>query len=149
MQAGASRVSTLIQSGNVIFEAGAPEAVAAAVTVEIARVYGYPGRLVLRSATELKEAYEANPFLKAGAPSEMLHVYFLADVPDAAAVKGLDPERSAGDRYHLRGREIYLWLPGGMARTKLTNGYFDTRLKTVSTARNWNTVTKLAELMAG
>jgi uncharacterized protein (DUF1697 family) len=144
---GACGVRTYIQSGNVIFEADAPEPVVAQVTAEIARVYGYPGRIVLRSAAELKAAYKANPFAKAGAPAETLHVYFLADVPDPVGVKALDPDRSPGDSFAVRGREIYLHLPNGMARTKLTNAYFDSKLKTVSTARNWNTVGKLLEMM--
>jgi len=145
--AGATNTRTFIQSGNVIFESAKPEPLVAAVTSEIARIYGYPGRIVLRSAAELKAAYKANPFHKAGAPIEPLNVYFLADVPDPAAVKALDPDRSPGDTFVVRGREIYLHLPNGMARTKLTNAYFDTKLKTVSTARNWNTVGKLVELM--
>jgi uncharacterized protein (DUF1697 family) len=145
--AGAREIKTFIQSGNVIFAADDAAEVVAAVTVEIARVYGYPGRIVLRSAEELKAAYNGNPFAKAGAPVEMLHVYFLADEPDAAAVKGLDAERSPGDSFVVKGREIYLHLPQGMARTKLTNAYFDSKLKTVSTARNWNTLGKLIEMM--
>jgi uncharacterized protein (DUF1697 family) len=145
---GATNVRTFIQSGNVIFEAAAPEKVAAAVTLEIARIYSYPGRIVLRTAAELKTAYKANPFANAGAPLETLHVYFLADKPDPAAVKSLDPDRSPGDSFAIRNREIYLHLPNGMARTKLTNAWFDSKLKTVSTARNWNTVAKLVELMS-
>jgi uncharacterized protein (DUF1697 family) len=34
-----------------------------------------------------------------------------------------------------------------MGRTKLTNAYFDSKLKTVSTARNWRTVLKLLEMV--
>ena len=142
---GAHEVRTYIQSGNVVFESDAPEPVVEAVTREIASAYGYPGRIVLRSADELRAAYGSNPF--AGAPVETLHVYFLADVPAPSAVKALDPARSPGDSFVVRGREVYLQLPQGMARTKLTNAYFDGKLKTVSTARNWNTVGKLVELL--
>jgi uncharacterized protein (DUF1697 family) len=145
--AGASAVQTYIQSGNVIFEAEDAGPVVAKVTAEIGRVYGYPGRIVVRSLAELKAAYKGNPFAKVGAPLETLHVYFLADMPEAGAVKGLDPERSPGDSFVVRSREVYLQLPNGMARTKLTNVYFDAKLKTVSTARNWNTVGKLLEMM--
>ncbi len=143
--AGAREVRTYIQSGNVVFWSNAPEPVVEAVTREIAAVYGYPGRIVLRSGTEMLEAHQGNPF--EGAPAEMLHVYFLADQPDGAAVEALDGARSPGDSFAVRGREIYLRLPQGMARTKLTNAYFDGKLKTVSTARNWNTVGKLVELV--
>jgi uncharacterized protein (DUF1697 family) len=131
----------------VLFQSPLPESIIAQVTREIARIHGYPGRIVLRSAAELKAAYKANPFVKAGAPHEMLNVYFLADQPEPAAVKALDPDRSPGDSFVVKGREIFLHLPQGMARTKLTNAYFDARLKTCSTARNWNTVGKLVELM--
>ena len=145
--AGASEVRTYIQSGNVIFKAAHAERVVAAVTGEVARVYGYPGRIVLRTAAELRAAYASNPFAQAAAPVETMHVYFLADMPAAAAVKGLDAERSPGDSFAVHGREVYLHLPAGMARTKLTNAYFDGKLKTVSTARNWNTVGKLVAMM--
>jgi len=36
-----------------------------------------------------------------------------------------------------------------VGRTKLTNQYFDSKLRTTSTGRNWRTVTKLFELMRG
>lgn len=146
-EAGAKEVRTYIQSGNVLSEASDEAAMVSAVTREIAARYGYPGKIVLRSGAELQAAMENNPFAGAGVPAETLHVYFLNDFPDAAAVKGLDANRSPGDSFVVRAREVYLHLPNGMARTKLTNVYFDTKLKTVSTARNWKTVTKLAEML--
>jgi uncharacterized protein (DUF1697 family) len=71
---------------------------------------------------------------------------FLQTMPTAGAVAALDAGRSPGDAFVVRGREIYLHLPNGVARTKLTNDYFDRQLKTVSTQRNWNTLLKLIEL---
>ena len=142
---GASEVKTYIQSGNVVFFSDSAEEVVGRVTGEVARVYGYSGRVVLRSGVEMEAVLRGNPFL--GAAVATLHVYFLADRPSAAAVKGLDAQRSAGDSFVVIGREVYLQLPNGMARTKLTNSYFDSRLGTVSTARNWNTVGKLVELL--
>jgi uncharacterized protein (DUF1697 family) len=148
-EAGAPSCRTYIQSGNVIFEAQDAPSVVAKVTAAIAARYGYPGRVVLRSVAELEAVYKANPFVKEDVAPEWMHVYFLADKPEAGSVKTLDPERSPGDRFVVKGREIYLHLPNGMARTKLTNEYFDSKLKTVSTARNWNTVGKLLEMMKG
>ncbi len=84
-----------------------------------------------------------NTFLKRGVDPGTLHVAFLADVPEAQRVAALDSRRSPGDSFEIRGRHIYLWLPNGVARTKLTNDYFDRTLRTTSTLRNWNTVQKL------
>jgi len=40
-------------------------------------------------------------------------------------------------------------LPNGVRDSKLTNAYFDSKLATISTGRNWRTVTKLLALMKG
>jgi len=153
--AGCAEVRTYIQSGNVIFSA--PAAVARKlpdqVTKAIEMRFGYRIPVIVRTSDELARAIRDNPFLKTGtderakADEAPLHIYFLADLPGAAAVAGLDATRSAPDVFHVKGREIYLHLPNGMARTKLTNAYFDSKLKTVSTARNWATVQKLFEMM--
>ena len=66
--------------------------------------------------------------------------------PAAANAARLDPKRSPGDAFELRGRDLYLHLPNGVAKTKLTNDYFDRTLATVATVRNWNTVGKLVEM---
>ncbi len=146
--AGCSNVRTYIQSGNVIFETrGSAPKVAAAIATEIEKRYGYRVPLVLRTSGQLLKTIRANPFLKAGAHEKTLHVYFLAHSPNEAAIAALDPARSAPDAFHVIGQEIYLHVPNGMGRTKLTNAYFDAKLSTTSTARNWATVLKLSEMM--
>jgi uncharacterized protein (DUF1697 family) len=146
--AGCTGVRTYIQSGNVIFDApaGAP-GICDGIKARIEKRYGYRVPLILRTSAQLRKTIRDNPYLKAGADEKALHVYFLADSPTASAIAALDPGRSAPDVFHLRGQEIYLYLPNGMARTKLTNAYFDSKLSTVCTARNWATVLKLSEMM--
>ena len=72
---------------------------------------------------------------------------FLDYQPHPTAVLHLDPARSSPDEFQVQGKEIYLKLPTGAGKTKLTNAYFDSKLKTVSTGRNWRTVLKLLDLM--
>ena len=148
--AGAADVRTYIQSGNVVFRAapGGVVRLAKAVTAAIEREHGLRVPLVVRTAAELERVAGANPFLrgKARADEDSLHVVFLADEPGAAARAALDPGRSPPDEFVALGREIYLRLPNGAARTKLTNAWFDSTLATTSTMRNWRTVLKLVEL---
>ena len=66
----------------------------------------------------------------------------------APVVADLDPLRLQNDEFTVRGKEVYLHCPDGYGRSKLTNSYFDGRLETVSTVRNWRTVQKLLELMS-
>src|SRR6185503_8796681 len=111
----------------------------------IERAHGLRVPVVLRTRSEFERVLRANPFLR-GTDPDWLHVAFLADAPAARARAALDPERSPGDEFALVGREIYLRLPNGVARTKLTNAWFDSCLATTSTVRNWRTVQKLAEM---
>ncbi len=61
----------------------------------------------------------------------------------------LDANRFKPDEFVVRGREIFLRLPKGVGKSKLTNDYFDRTLKTTSTVRNWRTVLTLLELAEG
>ena len=146
--AGCANVRTYIQSGNVIFEApggapGSPRAFERRLRSDSA--FEIP--VILRTSEQLLKTIRDNPFLTAGADQNALHVYFLADPPKASAICRIGSRRSAADAFHVLGREIYLHLPNGMGRSKLTNAYFDSKLSTICTARNWATVLKLSEMM--
>jgi len=144
---GCADVRTYIQSGNVVFRAGASLAKGqvAGIADAIERMCGFAVPLVMRTAAELAAVVRENPFLESGADPEHMHVAFLAEKPEAARVAALDPERSPGDAFVVSGRELYLHCPNGMARTRLSNAYLDSTLGTTSTVRNWRTVVTLAE----
>jgi uncharacterized protein (DUF1697 family) len=149
--AGCGDVQTFIQSGNVLFSAD-PETVsglADAIAAQINARYGYRTPVILRTMEQLREAVANNPFLARGVPEDWLHVMFLADRPTQSRIDALDPNRSPTGTFSVLGREVYLQLPRGVAEVKLTNAYFDSKLATVSTIRNWRTTTKLLELMGG
>ena len=145
--AGTSDVRTYIQSGNVVFKASAsvakslPEVVSRAIK----KATGYEVPVVLRSAEEIQLVATKNPFLKSK-PVESLHVMFLADKPSKESIAALDPNRSPYDEFKVIGRDVYLCLPNGAGKSKLSNAYFDSKLSTVSTLRNFRTVLKLLEL---
>jgi uncharacterized protein (DUF1697 family) len=145
---GCDYVQTYIQSGNVIFRAapGALSRLPDAITSRIAARYGYHTPVVLRTTEQMRAIVANNPFLAAGSAEDLLHVLFLAKQPDVVRIAALDPQRSAPDAFALHGQDIYLKLPNGAGKTRFTNAYFDTKLATVSTGRNWRTVTKLLEL---
>jgi uncharacterized protein (DUF1697 family) len=147
-QAGCADVRTYIQSGNVVFRAN--EAVArrvpAFVSTAIAKRFRFQASVQTRTARELRAIAKRNPFLRKGVDPDRLHVAFLATEPASTQAAALDPARSPPDEFVLHGREIFLRLPNGAGRSKLTNAYFDSKLGTVSTLRNWRTVLQLLEL---
>ncbi len=150
-EAGCDDVRTYIQSGNVIFSAleRVSGRIPGLITAQIADRFGFKTPIILRTTAQIGNVVCNNPFLKAGIVEEGLHVLFLADPPSPRSVLDLDPARSPPDAFVVRGSEIYMQCPQGMANTKLTNAYFDSRLSTTSTGRNWRTVTTLFKLMEG
>ena len=145
---GHEDVVTYIQSGNVIFHSRSSDGAAVRAELErsIRERFGLAVTVLLRTPIELGAVAQANPFPAAGETPSKLHVVFLDGAPDAAAIADLDPERSPGDRFAVSGSEIYLDLPSGSGRTKLTLDWFERRLGVSGTARNWNTLLKLIEL---
>jgi uncharacterized protein (DUF1697 family) len=147
-EAGCHNARSYIQSGNVIFSAAPTVAsrVPALICAQIGKCFGFQTQIVLRTGEQMRDIVSNNPFLKAGEAEETLHVLFLADLPNSHDIDHLDADRSPPDEFIVRGREVYLCLPHGVGRTKLTNNYFDSKLRTTSTGRNWRTVIKLSEL---
>jgi uncharacterized protein (DUF1697 family) len=142
---GYTDVATFIQSGNVVFTAGA-SVTPSSLETAIAKRFGIDITVVLRTPRELTRVVEANPFT--GVDPSRLHVGFMAQKPSAAAAKTLDAERFRPDEFGIRGSELYLHLPNGMGRSKLPT-YIDRQLRIPTTIRNWATVTKLVELANG
>lgn len=126
--AGAKDVETYIQSGNVVFSH--PRPTAARFEKEIAKQTGFAVPVVLRSADEWKAL--AHPF----AEDEHVHVLFLP-----AAVAAVGVVATAPEAYVARGREVFVYLPNGMGRSKLA-GALGKALPD-ATARNWRTVQQL------
>lgn len=147
-RAGCEAVRTYIQSGNVIFSATAPVArsVPVAVARAIAARFGFETTVVTRTAAEMAAAVGRHPFARPGTDPKFLHVGFLDRRPAASRVAALDPDRSPPDRFAVSGREVFLHLPNGAGRTKLTTPYLDATLAATVTIRNWNTVLALAGL---
>ncbi len=143
--AGCKNVRTYIQSGNVVYQAArklAPK-VPGLVADEIEKQFGFRTVLVTRTAAEWRDAVDNNPFDGEDIADEGLALFALSTLPTSDQVSSLDPDRSPGDRFVVRGRDIYIHYGGGVAKSKLTNAYLDSRLKSTSTGRNWRTVSTL------
>lgn len=144
--AGASEIRTYIQSGNAVCRIPDDklDSFAAEVAAELQARHNVRTPVVLRTAAELHGTVRLNPY---PGEEDQLFVAFLADLPTPEQVASLDPQRSPGDRFTVVGRDVYMHLAQGAAKTKLTNDWMDRRLKTISTARNWRTVLALQAML--
>src|SRR3954452_16658128 len=145
--AGFRDVETYIQSGNVVFAGPRQSSDAVAKQLETAmKAYTkVDTRAIVRTAAELNAAIAANPYVPRADEDKLVYATFLASKPAAAAVKALDPKQHAPDECTIVDRDIFVLAPGGYGTTKINNGYFEKKLQSVATTRNWRTVKKLAE----
>jgi uncharacterized protein (DUF1697 family) len=141
---GLEKVRTYIQSGNVVFDASPEMAcdLAATLPPRIEARFGFRPRLLVLSADDLRRAIGANPYPEAEAEPKSVHLYFLAERPEAVDTKVLDALRSETERWHLAGRVFYLHAPDGYGTSKLA-AQVEKLLGVDATARNWRTVRKL------
>lgn len=148
--AGAEQVETYIQSGNVVFGAPAKQAaaLARAVSDALAEQLGFEVPIIVRSHTAFTKLAAAHPFADQGVEPKLMMVALLDRKPSAAKLRALDPNRSPGDLLEVRGQEVYLAFPNGVARSKLDAKWLDRSLDVVGTWRNWLTIQQLASMLA-
>jgi uncharacterized protein (DUF1697 family) len=136
--AGFARVTTYIASGNVIFESkAAPARVKAALEARLLAYAGKPIGVIVRTASEMMAVLEANPFPKA--EPKYTYAIFLDSRPARDALDHAVGQRD--EELRLGEREIFVHYASGMGRSKLRIPAAKT-----GTARNMNTVAKLAEI---
>ena len=148
---GLRDVQTYIQSGNATVRADDgvdPDALAASITGAIAAAHGFAPRALLLGAGALRAAISRNPFPEAVAEPATLHAFFLAALPGAPDLAGLEVLRGPRERFVLDGAVLYLHTPDGLGRSKLALRV-DRHLGVATTARNWNTVVRLAAMADG
>lgn len=144
---GFKEVITYIQSGNVIFKAEKKGDLAIIIGNKIQDKYKFEVPILVRKAEEIKRVSETNPFMKEkGIDEEKLHVTFLAEPPSKADLEAIKKIDHSPDRFVITGKEVFLYCPGGYGNTKLSNTFFENKLKIQATTRNWKTVNKLVEL---
>lgn len=141
---------TLLQSGNLLFSTSraGTASIESALESEAARI-GLRTHVVVRSAAEWERVIAANPFpTQALGDPRLLHVMPLKRAPRAEDVRALQSGITGPETLEAVGAQLYVVYPEGSGRSKLTLAVIEKRLATRGTARNWNTVLKLAAAAA-
>ncbi len=144
---GHEEVRTHLRSGNVVLDSTLSEPeLAADLSRAIEEEFGFAVPVVVRTGAEMAAVVAGDPFATEATDPARYLVTFLPEPPSRAKVDAL-PAADAGDgAYLVRGRELYLWLPDGIQKTPVASWKWDRLLGVPGTARNWNTVRRLAEL---
>lgn len=140
---------TYIQSGNVVCRTEEQDLALLAQRIENAIERGFDFRpgAILRTSSDLREVIASNPFrTRRGIDPSKLVVIFLASDPGPEARDKVRRITADPEELRMVGRELYIYFPNGMGRSKLSPAVIEKMLKTPGTGRNWNTVRKLLEI---
>jgi uncharacterized protein (DUF1697 family) len=145
---GCTGVRSLLQSGNLVFQdrrGGA--ALERLLEEETRKRLSLAVDYVVRSSAEWQTVIAHNPFpAEAERDPGHLLVLFLKQAAEEKSVQALRSAIRGRESVQADGKQLYLVYPDGIGRSKLTNTLIESKLGVRGTARNWNTILKLAEL---
>jgi uncharacterized protein (DUF1697 family) len=147
---GLTGVQSYIQSGNVVFASDDADVQSLRERIEegFAQRFGFRSQIYLRTAADIEGIIERNPFHRQpGTELRWVVVTFLPTGTDPADWEGAIRTFIGPEQVVLLGDELHLYYPNSLGTSKLAATALGKQLKTVGTARNWNTVLKLYELM--
>lgn len=146
-EAGCTRVTTYIQSGNVVFRAdiGSKDQFAESVGRAIEKKHGLRPAICLVTGDELCGVIAANPYPEITSQPQFLHVLFLGNTPEKTRIDDAKALLAESESAEFIGPYLFLHAPGGTGKSKFAKG-IEKALGIHATARNWRTVMKLAEM---
>ncbi len=140
-----SKVRTYIQSGNAVFcsKKKCNKNTAREIGSKIHKNHGFEPKVLLLGVADLEKSIDENPFDEADGKS--VHFYFLETRPEKPDLEKIQSLKAESEEYRLLDRVYYLYAPDGIGRSKLASAV-EKHLGVTTTARNLNTVRKLAAL---
>ncbi len=140
-------VVTYIQSGNVIFTTDKKEIeITSMIEKAIVKKFGFEVPVMVRKVKEFENVVATNPYTKSQSVIEKRYVTFLEETPEATLNTAINKIDLSPDQFWITGKEIFLYCENGYGKTKLSNNFFENKLKVKATTRNWKTVNKLIGL---
>ena len=159
-EAGYADPVTILQSGNIIVTADQPDqpdqpddatgaaAVAASVQQLLADEFDVHVPCLARNAAEIQAILERDPLRHIADDGSRYLVNFLATEPstglDQHLVSELTEADHAPEAVHVEGSEVYVWAPDGVKALRLTYSHLERHFGIPATARNWNTLERIA-----
>ena len=145
---GLTNPRTLLASGNLVVESERePGELAAAIEDETERRFGRRIEAVVRTREQWGPMMAANPFAAEAQtdPARLLVMVMKAPIRPGA-VEALRAFAQGGEAVQAAGGELWLWHPNGIGGSKMAEKA-QPRLVGTGTARNWNTIGKLAAMV--
>lgn len=142
-------VVTYLQSGNVVFTSEDSDCslLEEKISDRIEKDFGFAIPVLVLPIEKLKQIASDNPFLE-GTDKEgkSLYITFLYSEPENINNEVIERSKREGEDFIITKEVVYLYCPNGYGRTKLNNNYWEAKLKSRATTRNWKTVTEMLKI---
>lgn len=145
---GFTDAKTYIQSGNCVFQSdlSSPDEIQCKISDGIENKFGFRPRIFVMDRSNLLQAIAANPYPEGAEDPKSVHFYFLAGLATEPDLEALEAIQAPTERYLLTDHVLYLHAPDGIGRSKFA-AQVEQKLGVATTARNFRTVLKIAELL--
>ncbi|MGJ8590979.1 MAG: DUF1697 domain-containing protein [Aquaticitalea sp.] len=147
-ESGFKDVQTYIQSGNVVFQASEQniQKIEASIHNAILDKFGFEVSVLVTTGMDLKQIFETSPFSEE--KKKASYFMMLHDTPSDSLIKEASEKVYEDEEYQIIKNCIYVYCEKGFGQAKFNANYFERKLKTFATARNYNTMLKLVSLSA-
>lgn len=144
LEDGFEKVATYINTGNVVLvsDRAARQILQRVASIALEKS-AFSKSIMIVNRAGWKKLIAGNPF--PGTEGNKLHAYILEKEPDPEAVGALGRKNAGPEQFVVDGKVLYYYPPQGASESRLFSK-IETTLKIAATARNWNTVLKLAQL---
>ncbi len=144
---GLHNVQTYIQSGNIVFDYPEIEEkiLATIIHERILNTWGYEIVVILLSREVIQKMLLENPYKNED--KKDLYMTILSLPPEQGRIESISNISFSPDTFFVLDKTIYIHCPSGYGKTKLSNTFFEKKLKISATTRNLNTMQKLWEMM--
>lgn len=143
-------VVTYIQSGNIVFKSEINSTITdleKQIHDTILKDFAFEVPTLVKTHQEVRDAFENNPFEKDVTNNpKLFYVVFLKNKPQPENVAHLKTYDYSPEAYILKDKIIYFYAANGAGNAKMSNNFFENKLKVQATTRNWRTTHKLVEL---
>lgn len=144
---GFTDVRTVLNSGNVVFgsPARAPDAAATAIEEALVRRLGVGSRVTVLSADQLGIIVDANPLVAQSTDHARLVTFIFSEAGQRELLVPLAEQDWAPGALAIGDGAVYVWCPTGVLDSAAAAAV-NKLLGDATTARNWNTLSKLHAL---
>jgi uncharacterized protein (DUF1697 family) len=143
---GFENCKTYIQSGNIVFDHKEKdkEKIKKIINQILSNSFGIETSSFVFEKTDFEQLLKKNPFQNEN--TKELYFTFLEEPLNTKELQTSLKNKSIEDQFFIDANNIFIHCPGGYGKTKLNNNFFEKKLSTKATTRNYNTVKKLIEL---